>query len=172
MGNILYPIEILNALTMVPGIFSAIYYYKKTTNKNIKVATILSILICCCSIYYHLHFAYYNFSAKHLRYDIITQQICIYLTYILARGISGVLPILPLITPVILANFNNEKEQKIALFLHAISIALLGLNINITIALLWFFTFLLYSLRYKYRYIISLAHLLFHPISYYTWSHW
>ena len=161
--------EIYYAVSMLPGILIAIYWYLTSEIKDNKYKLLFFsyIITCICSFIYHLKKSIYDddLDTKWYRLDIIGQQFTLYVSILLSRhGFRGIIALSPLFVATYLANFSDKSECLIGTIAHALSILIGSFAQNIYAVIRWLFSFIIYSLKdfYPNKYSHILWHILCH----------
>jgi hypothetical protein len=130
--------QLSSALSMVPGIFMALYWrYISSKTKAVKVLTYLYIVACIGSIIYHTHSAYNpGYNPKWLRLDISCQQLVIYSGAVLSPlKASGALLVLPMAVLTGICDLSHMPSCYIVYFAHALTILSLAFTFSFRLGL-------------------------------------
>lgn len=166
--------EVLNAVSMIPGLF-LVYYALKKKKFKVKIPLYAYYILCSASIIYH---SYKSIKIKDeythtlFKLDIFAQQIMIYACILSSPyGIQGSLMVLPLsFTCLYLCDMKIEDQQKLGMITHALSLLSCAFILDYRISVLWIIAMSIFSQKEAFPKTAGvLWHSLNHTCTYYTW---
>jgi hypothetical protein len=169
--------QLVNAITMIPGIIMALIMGYKQIYHSILSPIYAHIGICVGSIIYHMHSWRHGHHPHYLRLDLFCQNLCLWL-YILhsPMGVRGLFCMLPFsYISLCLADLKDPREKSIATMMTAVQVCIAWVAVTIDeklhtrLLLTNMLTFCLYAMKYvkKNRYTHSLFHIMLHVMNFY-----
>lgn len=159
--------ELLSAATMLPGIAMAWTFWSEYGK-----LVWAYMLVCVCSIVYHLCNAYYGECNGHLlKLDITAQQIHLYTCILITQeGTKWSLVFLPLILLVHMFDVSKRDEEMMCMVVHGLCILLASFIANPFTSVLWLGAMLTYIMKETYPMLSGSAwHTLIHFCVVATW---
>lgn len=166
--------EVLQVISMLPGLF-LVYYSLKKNKFKLKPPLYAYYLLCVGSIIYHSYKSCtktHEFTPYLLKLDIFCQQVLIYACILCSPyAVRGSLMILPLsILSVYLCDMKVLQEQNISLASHACCLLSASYCLDYRITILWIIAMTVFTQKELFPKCVALLwHSLNHICTYYTW---
>lgn len=166
-------VQLFASLSMIPGLLLSIYTGIYSKHWRIKVAGYLYCIPCIVAMTYHYN-KYKNpfeYSPKWFRRDIISQQIGVYIPFLLTpNAIPGILTTAPFILLSWLCDSKIIIESYIIGWCHIFTIIIMGLFITPKSGLFGIAS--LCAFHSPTKYYISLWHIVGSFGMFYAWNEW